>query len=439
MNRKIRILVVTYLPWREDNNIGNSYSNIFKDTEDKYEFAHIYIRDGLPQNKLVKEYYHISEKGLMKHLWKPSTKVGKYMHIENSLNTPKDTFSSAYNRMRILRWQIFFLGRSIIGASNCWKNESFDDFFNTFKPDVIFGTLPTEPLVSNIMIYVKNRLDIPLITYPWDDYYSLNHSNLSPVFWIRKFMSRHYLRKTAANSEFLYVISDVMKHEYENIFHKECKLLFKGHHFDSPRYETVDVKFPIKMVYIGNIGGGRWKTLSALAHAAKEINDKEGKKIFQLDVYTLSPKSNEIMKGLNIEGTSRINEPVANEDVATVMGNAHILLHVEPFRKSEYQFYRASFSTKLVDYFYAARCILAVGGMTASTDYLKSRDAAICVTDPKGISETLDKIKTCPELITEYAKKSWECGVNNHQIKVIQEKMYNDIKQTIEYYGNKKS
>lgn len=54
---------MTYLPWREDNNIGNSYSNIFRNTDkDKYEFAHIYVRDGMPQNKLVHEYYHISEK-----------------------------------------------------------------------------------------------------------------------------------------------------------------------------------------------------------------------------------------------------------------------------------------------------------------------------------------------------------------------------------------
>lgn len=63
MDRKIRILLMTYLPWREDNNIGNSYSNIFRNTDkDKYEFAHIYVRDGMPQNKLVHEYYHISEK-----------------------------------------------------------------------------------------------------------------------------------------------------------------------------------------------------------------------------------------------------------------------------------------------------------------------------------------------------------------------------------------
>ena len=33
MQRKIRILTITYTTWREDNNLGNSYSNIFKGME----------------------------------------------------------------------------------------------------------------------------------------------------------------------------------------------------------------------------------------------------------------------------------------------------------------------------------------------------------------------------------------------------------------------
>ena len=29
--KKIKILLITSMPWREDNNIGNSYSNLFGD------------------------------------------------------------------------------------------------------------------------------------------------------------------------------------------------------------------------------------------------------------------------------------------------------------------------------------------------------------------------------------------------------------------------
>lgn len=436
MRKKIRILIVTYLPWREDNNIGNSYSNIFKDTTDRYEFAQIYVRDGFPQNTLAKDYYHISEKKMIEHLWNKKVKVGRYFHVENSMDSPKDVFSSFYNKMRILRWQIFFLVQDLIGVSKCWKRNEFDQFIDNFKPDIIFGTLPTRPLISNIMLYIKDKWNIPLITYPWDDYYSLDHDTFSPIFWIRKFLVRYYLRRTAAKSEFLYVITSLMKDEYEKIFNKKCKLLFKGYQFDVPRYMKDRIHTPINLVYMGNIGGGRWKTLRCLAQVVKEINKQYKYQVFQLNIYTLSPNNKEIFNGLNIKGVSRLNAAVSNRDVFNVMNSADILLHVEPFKKSEYQFYRASFSTKLVDYFYAARCILAIGGMTASIDYLRKNDAAICILDKDSIRNRLQCLIENPNVIMEYAQKSWNCGVRNHQIVVIQGDMYNDIKNVMAHYDD---
>ena len=332
--------------------------------------------------------------------------------------------------MKILRWTVFFLVEELAGLSKSWKTKEFDQFIDDFDPDLIFGTLPDNPLISNLMLYVKNRKNIPLVTYPWDDYYSLHHSNLSPIFWIRKMMQRHYLYKTAQASEFLYVISNLMKDEYELAFKKDCRLMFKGYNFDASKtLEKKEVEYTIQLVYMGNIGAGRWKTLALLASAIRDIN-VDGPKMM-LNIYTLSPTDDKMKAALNIDGTSRLNLPVPNEKKQKVMDGADILLHVEPFKKSEYQFYRASFSTKLVDYFYSAKCILAVGGMTASTDYLVRNDAAICITDKCSIKESLMKIVDNPQLINEYAKKSWDCGLINHQIDKIQTRMYNDFKSLL--------
>lgn len=427
---KIKVLVITYLPWREDNNIGNSYSNIFANTQDKYEFAHIYVRNGMPQNTLAKDYYHISIIKMMKRMLKPNLVVGERMKIEDFSQTEKTQVSSFFKKMKMLRWPVFFLVEELAGLSKSWKTKEFDQFIDDFDPDLIFGTLPDNPLISNLMLYVKNRKNIPLVTYPWDDYYSLHHSNLSPIFWIRKMMQRHYLYKTAQASEFLYVISNLMKDEYELAFKKDCRLMFKGYNFDASKtLEKKKVEYTIQLVYMGNIGAGRWKTLALLASAIRDIN-VDGPKMM-LNIYTLSPTDDKMKAALNIDGTSRLNLPVPNEKKQKVMDGADILLHVEPFKKSEYQFYRASFSTKLVDYFYSAKCILAVGGMTASTDYLVRNDAAICITDKSKIKENLMKIVDKPQLINEYAKKSWDCGLINHQIDKIQSRMYNDFKSLL--------
>lgn len=81
MNRKLRILVITYLPWRDDVSVGNSYSNIFKGMKDKIEFAHIYFRDDAPDNDIVHRYFHISEKGLLKSIWNRKA-VGHSFYLE---------------------------------------------------------------------------------------------------------------------------------------------------------------------------------------------------------------------------------------------------------------------------------------------------------------------------------------------------------------------
>ena len=180
------------------------------------------------------------------------------------------------------------------------------------------------------MTYVKHKKNIPLITYPWDDYYSLRHFNFSPVFWIRRGMIRGYLRKTAAESEYMYVITNLMQDEYREIFKKYCRLLFKGHDFDESRVVNTTIHAPINIVYMGNIGGGRWKTLAVLAKAVKAVNEKFGTTQMTLNVYTLSPKDNEIIRALNIPGCSRLNDSVPNDKVNETMDGADILVHAEP-------------------------------------------------------------------------------------------------------------
>lgn len=428
MDKKIKILVITYLPWREDNSVGNSYSNIFRNTDDKYEFAHIYVRDGMPQNSIVHDYYHISEKKLLKNLIRKKEEVGVAFHLDKCIDTPKEQFSNLYNKARILRWEIFFWLREIAGISNCWKTENFENFIDDFKPDLIFGTLSAYPIISNMMCYISKSRNIPLVTYPWDDHYTLKRTSWSPIFWLRRFQGRHFQRKSVKQSSYMYVISNLMQREYQEIFKKECRLLFKGYDFAQKKNVCHKLNSPIKLLYMGNIGGGRWKTLALLANGIKEINERHGAQMMFLDIYTLSPSNIKILSALNIENVCKLNNPVPNNLVDATMDAADILVHAEPYNKHDYQYYRASFSTKLVDYFYRAKCILSIGGMTASTDYLLCNDATIYIKGKDSIIEKLTSIIENPQIILEYSKKSWNCGVKNHQINRIQENVFNDFR-----------
>lgn len=428
MDRKIRVLVITYPFWREDDNLGNSYSNIFKGMDDKIEFAHVYCKDNMPQNQLCHKYFHISEHDLIKSVV-TRKKVGRAMYIEDPMATPNASYSSAYNKARSMRWEIFLMARDFLASWGRWKTEELDKFITDFRPDLIFGSLSYIPIVNKMMVYVSKKFNVPLVPYPWDDFYSLKRKSYSLTYWFRFLIERQYIKRTARQSTYLYTITKQMKDEYEEYFGRECRLLYKGHTFDGEAPKKAFTKYPIKMVYMGNVGGGRWKVLAKLAQVIKEINN-EGQKMV-LDVYTISPRTDEMRSKLNIENACRLMNPVAQSETMDVMSNADILVHVEPTSLKEMYFYRLSFSTKLVDYFFNAKCVLAIGGKTASMAYLRDNDAGIVEINPKMFASTLKRIADNPKLIEEYAMKAWACGKKNHRIEDIQERIYNDFLQFV--------
>ncbi len=429
-DKKIRVLLVTSMPWREDNNIGNSYSNLFGDL-DNVEFAHIYCRSGLPQNNIVKNYFQITEQALVKNLIKPSYKTGKAFYFDGSNKTTDDNNNSVlYNKMRILRWQIFFIARDLIWHIGRWKSKELDQFVDEFNPDLIFGTLTYMPNINRLMVYLKKRLNKPMITYSWDDVYSLKQFSLSPFYWIRKLYQRPAIRKCVNQCEFMYTITENMQQEYSSYFNKECKLLYKGYNFSGTANVPKKIKSPIKLVFMGNIGAGRWKTLVKLADALERLNSRTSN-LAELYIYTLSPKSTKMVKLLSRKNVSYLMEAVPTEEVMAVQKSADILVHVEPTKLSERLFYRLSFSTKIVDYFYNSRCILGIGGKTATLDYLKNKDAGIVVYNLKELEKTLFDLFKNSKKISEYAEKAWNCGVKNHQRKDINELLLNSFENLL--------
>lgn len=389
--------------------------------DDKLEIASVYFRDDTPNNQTVSRYFHISEKLLVKRLISRKD-TGAEIVLPNV--EKKHEFSNKYNQARRMRWEIMLLAQDMVGILGKWKSDKLDIFIKDFNPDIVFGPLGRVPVANNVMTYVSKKFAIPLVAYPWDDHYSLKKVSYSPSFWVKTFVERHFIKKCAKQSAYMYAITKRMQKEYEGYFKKEIKLLYKGYNFnDAPVKKNLNS--PIKIVYMGNIGSGRWKIIANISTLINKINKDSGK-IFELYIYTLSPISTKIRKCLD-SGDSHLMKPVPSSEILNTMNASDILLHVEPTQWTERSFFRLSFSTKLVDYFYNGRCILAVGGETASMDYLRENDAAIVETDSKNILRKLTEIANNPNVILEYSQKSWDCGCRNHQIGEIQKRIYDDF------------
>lgn len=425
---KIRVLVLTDTIWRNDNGVGNSYSNIFHGMKD-VEIANICCQTGVSQNNVSSYCFQISEGSLIANLINRSVPSGR---VEVKAEASNITVTPETGALRIIkrsRLQIFFWLRDMIWSLGRWKSPEFNAFIDEFKPDLIFAQMQDKMYLNDLVRYVQKYTGKPLMLYVWDDVYSMMQFSLSPLYWIDRLMQRRSIRKLVKQCSILYTISKEQAEEYAHALKKRTSLLYKGRDF-AEQPEQGDLNRPMKLIYTGNLYSGRYKTLVRLCKDLQEIN-KDGSKAV-IDIYSATPLSSREINTLNISGTSAFCGKISEAEVQQIQSEADILLHIEPFTLKGSLLCRLSFSTKLVDYFHKRKCIFAVGsGVCSSMKYLKRYDAAITA---ESYDEMRDKLKSLinnPETVREYADKAWDCGAQNHKIEDIRNRLLKDFGEVI--------
>lgn len=427
----MKILVLSSTPWSDDNSFGNTFSNIFEGIED-VEIANIACRPGKPTCYLVKRYYQITEKSLIKNLLDKSFPSG----VEIEINSDKKVDSSFSQNLKIRefgskkRWQILFWMRNLIWAFGRWKSQALIDFIDDFNPDIIFQPVYCSTYLNDIVNFIKKYTNVPMVGYVSDDCYTLKQFSLSPFYWISRIHTRRKVKRTIEQCEILYVISDIQKREYEKCFTPPCKILTKSADFSDER--KPDFKEPdeiIKMVYAGNISRGRYEILAELAKATEKLN-ADGKK-FQLDIYTLTSLSDK-QKSIFSTESVHLHPPVSYKEIREIQKNSDILLHVEGFSLKERLTVHQSFSTKIVDYLETNRCIFAIGDdYCASIQYFIDNECGAVATKREDIEKELLKLHNNRNLLKYYADKAWESGKKNHRKPVLQKMVKNDLDNLI--------
>lgn len=421
----MKILVFSSTPWNTDNSFGSTYSNIFEGLDD-LEFANIYCSYGSPKNNITGVYFQIAEKSLLRNLFDPKVKTGRVVVNDNNPVNLTEGQASVIKTVKIMRWRIFFWMRRFLWWIGRWQSKELIAFIKDFKPEIIFVPLYHSTYLNSIILFIKKITGVKMVAYVSDDVYTLKQFSLSPFYWFDRIITRRMVKKTVDQCEHLYVISDIQKKEYEKCFNKKCSILTKGSDFtgNAPLKEVLNK--PLKIVYTGNIGAGRWRTLARIGRQLHKINQEEIRA--QLYIYSMTPLSRKMEQALIIENTSFFMGGVPSEKIPGIQADADVLVHVEPTNLKERLEVRHSFSTKIVDYFHAARSVFAVGTPdVASINYLIENDAAIVATTEKEIFDQLNEMTNNPKLIIDYAQKAWEFGKRNHQIDIIQKRLYEDL------------
>lgn len=424
-----KILIVSDATWTDDNNIGNTFTNLFSDWP-KNRIAMIYARPDLPNTHACEKFFQISETRLLKRLFNRNVKTGIELKGLNThlAQNEAGTGKRLYRFFLKYRWNIFLLAREVLWKVAKWKTKELDDFITSYQPEIVLSLVCQSVYMNDLQRYVTNKAMAKSVLYFVDDVYSLKRLYFSPLYWLKQLFVRKAIRKNVKRADLVYTIIPKQKREYDQSFKIETKILNKGGMFTDgfvPKKESN----PFRLVYAGNIYAGRWKTLVKLGQALDEIDTPQNKVLY---IYTRNPLTKKMEKAFNAIKSVQFMGGVPAHQVKEILNSADLLVHVESLSIREKLVTRLSFSTKLVDYFATGRTILAVGwSQNASIEYLAENQLAHVITDLKTVKNSLQEILINTAKRNEYVRNAWDFGRKYHALTTIKERLYLDFVQLL--------
>lgn len=419
----MRILVITRAAWRDDNNTGNTLSNIFGDMSD-FDFYNLYFRNQKPMNDIAVSSFFISEKQLFRNLLNKSD-VGTVV-IEKDLDIHSD--DNLYNKAKKYGNNLLMFLREILWCVGRWKSANLKKYLEDIKPDVIFMPVFNCFYPHKILRFIKKQTGAKVILFHADDNYTLKQFSVSPIYWLYRFRLRKWVRSSVKLADINYAISYLQKDEYEKKLKKTFKVLTKSIYFPDKPTCKEEYNKPLQLIFTGNINMNRWISLEHIANVLERINANGVKA--QLRVYTGNQLNDKINGALNKGDSSFIMGSVSADKIKQIQNNADMLVHVEALDLRNKLTVRQSFSTKIVDYLAAARPILAFGPKdVASVEHFVKNDCAVVADSEGELLAKLTDIIENKDKLNELAVKAFECGRNLHNKADIDNMLKNDIEQ----------
>lgn len=419
IQRPIKVLLIGHNVLDERTAFGKTLASFFK-TWGAENLAELYFHSEVPTTDICGRYYRITDTDALKSVFTLNRKkVGRSFTFEQiDRNRPSSRTDTGVKK-RIYsfarrRTSYIYIARNSIWSMSKWYCEELRNWLRDFAPDVIFFVAGDYGFAYKVAYRISKDLNIPIVTYSGDDYYvnRLNpHSLLSrPVY--NALMKN--VRKCVSRAACMITICPQMARAYEKLFDKPIYTVYTGYSIKN------DAKVDGKgIVYLGNLGYSRYKSLVDIGRALKEINAEQ----YHLDVYSTESRE-EILRELTPENGIVFHGAVSSNEVNNIISNSMLVVHAEDFSSENIDKIRYSISTKVADLLASGRCILAYGPKeVASIDYLLNNQAACVVHDKAQLKDTLEDILSSPQRRMQIVASAKALSEQNHSESAVAKKV----------------
>lgn len=419
-----RLLVSTVDAWSQQNG-SDTMPTLLKGYNPNFVRG-MYLRAELSDYCSAKYFYHFFESRLIRSIWNRRVETGEVFSPFDLSNAVSDKDLSEEKQLYspgMLRFRSFFsILREFVWKFGKWKTPQLNTFLDEFGPEVMVFPIESYIHFNTINSYIVGKYHPRAIGILWDDNFTYKQSH-KLLHTIHRYFLRKSVRRLIAQCDTVFAFSPKMKREADAEFGINCQLLSKPMR-EGAAYHPKSSKWPLRILYTGKLYIGRDEVLAQIAEAIEKFNGNE--KYFVLDIYTgttLKPKMRERFARLT---SCRLHNSVPQSEVVNLQLDSDILLFAESLSRKNLTA-RLSFSTKLTDYFSAGRCIWAVGNEDLGpVSYIKEEDAGVVSTNIEEINEALLTLKKV-DIVEEYGKKAFECGLRRHNPCVIRERLRKEI------------
>ena len=422
-SRKPRVLVTTVPSWSSRGG-SDTMSSLMMDYGAE-NVASLYIRADKSDSPAASRYFHIFENAVLKSIIYRGVKTGVSFQPEDikidESTSEMETEKATYRKAGKFNRSMLMLFREVIWKLGKWKSPEMVSFLNDFNPEVLFCPIEGYIHFNSINEYIIKKYHPRVVGIIWDDNFTFKQEPYN--FWhqVHRFWLRRSVKRMIKKCDTVFALSPKMKEEVDKEFCIQSELLTKPI-FNKGVFQPYEPQIPIRVLYTGKLIIGRDKTVAEVVDAIREIN-KDGQKIV-LDIYTNTELTPDMEARINVPGCCNLHAPIPQSEVFKKQAEADVLLFAESLSDKS-KTARLSFSTKLTDYFSAGKCVWGVGNTDLGPiDYLRTEDAGLVSTDKESIIQVITSIANTPAIVSEYAKKAYDCGVRNHDAQTIINKLY---------------
>ncbi len=424
-----KILVCTVGSWSSKNG-SDTMASLLKDY-DAANLACLYIRADKSDSPICSKYYHIYEQRVVRSIWQRGLKTGESFSVteKGASSTVGDgeylNEVKRYKLYKKIRSWWLILVRELLWKLGCWNTKDLNDFLTSFNPDVVLFPIEGYIHFNRITEYIIHKCNPNrVIGYMWDDNFTYKQHPYSIAYRIHRWWLRKGVGRLISACDTVFAICPKMKRELDATYNIDSVVLTKPLRTQGA-FIQMEPQEPVKMIYTGKLNIGRDKTIGVIAEAMKEVNSN-GQRV-TLDIYTDTPLRDSIHSKLSASAGCELHGFVPQEQVIEKQQKADVLLFVEALSSHDMSA-RLSFSTKITDYLSAGKCIWAVGNSDlAPVEYLREKDVAMVSTTRDEVLEQLLVITGKRSLISLYARKAFECGMDNHNAEMIKNKFNSAI------------